>query len=250
MEVAGSLSGVAGVIERQFAIGASVGKGQVVCLDTTAGRLSEILDPATVNDYTEGIGVALEAGTYSTTQAAALGQRGTLVRASCSPFQIVRGLAVGGTAQGTAFAEATDGNLLTNTSASAGGTTITDADVGTSEFVSGYAFCLSGANKGQRRIITTHTDNTSMVVTVPFTSAIAVGDTFFRTFGIGNQGLELVATTFDQFNMKTGAAVDLPDTGHAIVWDVLIDIDNQGTPTAPVCEIFWLFSDHAFNSLA
>lgn len=253
----GSFSG-AGLMTRRFRIGATIVDQQITCIDTTAGRLGTILDPATVNDYTEAVGVALEGGTYTTTQGTGSSTANVMVKSTFSPLQLVRGRLNGGVTADTAFVEATDGNLLTNTSASAGGTVITDADVGTSEYVGGYAIALTGQNAGQVRIITSHSDNTSTTVTVPFDYAIAVGDTFLRTFAIGNQGLELT-TSYTQFNSRTGAAVDIPDTGSGIIVDVWIDgttvegFNGQASivsTTAPYAEAVIVFADHAFNSLA
>lgn len=251
MEAAGTLGSAGALPTRRFRIGSSIAANQVVCKDTTAAQLAEILDPATVNDYSEGLGVSLEAGTYTTVQGTGSSSADVLVSCTYTPNQLVRGRCSGGVTASTALAEATDGNLLTNTAASAGGTVVSDADVGTSDFIAGYMFALSGQNKGQRRIITSHSDNTSETVTAPFDYALAVNDTFLRTFGFGNQGLELT-TSFTQFNMVPGAGVDLPDTGHAIVWEVDIDIYGRsgGTPTAPVVNVAWFFSDHIFNSLA
>ena len=252
MEPYGNVLGLSGALPtRRFKIGASIVADQVVCKDETAAQIAEILDPATVNDYSEGIGVAMEAGTYTTTQGTGTSSADVLVRCTYSPFQLIRGRCSAGVTASTAFTEALDGNLLTNTAASAGGTVISDTDVGTSDFIGGYAYALSGQNKGQRRVITSHSDNVSETVTVPFDYALAVNDTLLRTFGFGNQGLELT-TNYVQFNMVPGAAVNLPDTGHAIVWDVEIDIYglDGGTATAPVVHTVWAFSDHVFNSLA
>ena len=250
MYATGSLvSGASALPTRRFAIGASLVADQVVCKDETAAQLAEILDPATVNDYSEALGVAMEAGTYTTTQGTGADSADRYVRCTFHPFQLIRGRCSGGVTGGTALAEALDGNLLTNTSASAGGIVVSDTDVGTSDFIGGYMWSLSGQNRGKRRIITSHLDNTSETVTVPFDYALAVNDTFVRTFGFGNQGLELT-TNYLQFNMVPGAAVNLPDTGHAIVWEVELDINNQGTPTAPIVDAIWQFSDHIFNSLA
>lgn len=234
---------------RKYAIGNTVTAGQVVCVTATgvAGN------PASVNDYTEAIGVSLEAATYSTTQNAAY----VNAEMSWHPMTLYRGQVSGGAAASTAFAETTDGNLLTNTSASSGGTVITDGDVGTSEFVGGYAVGLTGANAGQVRRITAHSDNTSTTVTEPFNSAIAVGDTFLRTFAPGLQGLELT-TNFQQFNGTPGAGVDLPDTGHAGTHAILIDGQrvDQGlkctvlNATNPVVEVEFILIDHYLNSVA
>lgn len=261
MQYHGSLTR-SGVLTRRYRIGASVELGQIVCMDPPiASRLGIVGNPASVNDYTEAIGIVLDESNrvYSTTQGTGASSAEVLAKCTIDPFQLVRGRCVGGTAAGTALAEATDGNLLTNTSANTGGTVVTDADVGTSDFIGGYMIALTGQNAGQVRVPTSHSDNTSETVAVPFDYTIAVGDTFLRTFAPGNQGLELVATVFTQFNMAPGAGVDLPDTGHGIVVEMWVDgttVDGDDgnakidSVTAPYVEAIIVFSDHVFNSLA
>ncbi len=244
-----SLAGIGALPVRRFKIGSTVTKGQVICKDETSGQLAEILDPASVNDYSEMLGIANEGGTYSTSQGTGASSAEVLVECSYSPFMIIKGLCSGATTASTALGSGLDENILTNTSASSGGTVVTDSDVGTSDFIGGYMYALTGQNAGASRIVTSHSDNTSETVTVPFDYALAVGDTFVRTFAFGNQGLELT-TNFEQFNMKPGAGVNLPDTGMAIVWNVEVDTSNQGTSAAPVVHTYWVPSDHVFNSLA
>lgn len=247
-----NLGGGSEVWARQYVIGATVVHGQVVCKDANVYGVAGA--PASVNDYTEALGVVTGAGaTYAAAQATAPA-RTAVALAALATF---RGKCSGGTAADTAFAAATDGNLLTQGTAETAGTTVTDANVGTSEFVGGFLVGLTGANAGKYRVITTHTDNTSTVVTLPFTGDIAAGDTFIRTFGEALQGLELT-TNFVQFNMKPGAGVDLPDTGHGCVVAVYVDdselLDpnfvNLRNPSDPQVEVEIVFIDHAFNSVA
>lgn len=244
---------------RRFLVGATVVAGQVVCVDNS-NNYAEVGAPSSVNDGSEQIGITEDAATYTATQGSAYAS--TLVH--YSPLVLYTGRCWGGVTAGTALATATDGNILANDSASAGGTTVTETAVGTSEFVTGWLVGLSGANKGSARIISTHTDNTSTAVTPAFSSAIAVGDTFLRAFGTGNQGLEF-CTDFTSFNMKPGAGVDLPDTGTNIVINMYVDESllpgigkvsgadssiNIISATAPVVEAECIAADHAFNSLA
>ena len=259
MDWIGSLTGQN--LRRRYRIGATMVKGQIVTMEPAiASRLGILSDPSTVNGYVIGLGVLLDENgvTYSTTQGTGASSAEVLGKVSIDPFQLIKGRAVGGVTAGTALAEATDGNLLTNTSASAGGTVITDADVGTSEFVGGYAIALTGQNAGQVRILTAHSDNTSTTVAVPFDYAIAVNDTFLRTPAPGNQGIELT-TSFTQFNIALGAAVDLADTGNHIVQSVWVDgttVDGDDgnamiqSTTAPFVELVVVFADHVFNSLS
>ena len=105
--------------------------------------------------------------TYSTTQADTEG----LVRVYINPDIIYRARMSGG---------ATLANLqtVTTTGASAAGTTITATDTPENDLDDGTCWCLTGANAGLSRKVTTFTANTSWVVTVPFPRTIAIGDTF------------------------------------------------------------------------
>lgn len=255
MQPAGDFSG-AGLMTRKFRIAQTVVQGQIVCRDATASATGILDDPASVNDYTEAIGITLEAGTYSTTQGTGSSSADVLVESTFSPTQWFKGNGSGDTTAGTALAEETDGNLLTNTSASAGGTVVTAAGVGSSDFIGGYMICLSGNNVGAARVITSHSDATSETVSVPFDRAIAVGDTFIRTQSDGLQGGIELTTSFTEFDASLDAAENVPGTGSAVVIEVHIDgspVTNYvrvANPTAPILEYVCAFIDHAFNSVA
>ena len=159
---------------------------------------------ATTTSFADAVGLGLETSTYSTTQGdlddqgtdLTLGvhntvsglDMGRVVSVSIRPDLIIEALCSGGAAENTNLV------LLVNTAASAGGTLITDADVGTADMVSGTVWCISGANVGLARPITTHTGSTSFTVTVPFPRAIAVGDEFlfvpYSPFGTGGAGID------------------------------------------------------------
>lgn len=256
MRHVGSLVGGAALL-RRFKIGATVVKGQLVCVDN-GNNYGEVGAPASVTDYTEAVGVTTEAGTATTTQGTGASSADVLVEVQYGPWAIYRGRCSGGDTSDTALDTSTDGNLLTNTSASTAGTVITSANVGTSSFASGIMVALVGANAGQARTITSHSDNTSETVRAPFDNTIAVGDTFLRAFGFGNQGLELT-TNYTQFVMKIEAGVNLSDTGNGIVQNIVIDGNPPGkrdgrylivNPTAPYVEVDIILSDSVFNSLA
>lgn len=252
MYVSGSLTGEAGVIERALTIGATVVSGQVVCIDANA--YATVGAPASVNDLTEAYGVTLEAGTYTATQGSAF----VRARTALAPFHIYRAKCSGGATADTDLAETTDGNLLTNTSASAGGTVITDADVGKSEFLAGgIVVALTGNNAGSWRNLAVHTDDTSTAVNSAFSAAIAVGDTFVRCYGSGVPSTE-VTTDFTQANIKHATTEDIPQTGHAAIVDCYIDgfklVDPEfatiENPTQPIVEVDVVLYDHVWNSIA
>ena len=254
MRYAGDMTGTSAALVRRFRIGATVTAGQVVVRAALGGN-GEITDAA-VNDYTEAVGVTLEAGTYSTTQGTGTDSAEVMVKTTYSPFQLIRGKVSGGTAADTDFDGTTHNVIMTEPTGESAGLTLADTDVGTSEFVGGYLVGLSGNNIGAVRVIDAHTDNTSTAVVVPFDSDVALNDTYLRTFAPGLQGVELT-TNFEQWNGVPGAGGDLPDTGHSIIWEVYVDESNAShgslnviNPSQPVVEFKSAFSDHAFNSIA
>jgi hypothetical protein len=168
MRVAGHLHGGASDISK-FKIGASATfatQGTPAIFDPAA-TLGLIL--ATTTSAVDAAGLALDTGVYSTTQ----GAEGT-IDVDIRPDLVIEALVSGAAAEGTAL------TLLSNTSASSGGTTITDADVGTNDMDGGTVWRYPGeqADGNEHRSITTHNSATSFVVTVPFSTALAVGDQF------------------------------------------------------------------------
>jgi len=244
MQASGNLiGGTSAVASRRFTIGTTVLKDAISTFDPVASNIGEISTPASVNDYSGFVGVNLEGGTASTTQGTGTSSANVTVLCTFAPFAKYKGNASAAVTAGTALIEEANGVLLTNTSASAGGIVVTDSDVATSDYIGGWMYARSGNNKGSRRKIASHSDNTSETVTVPFDYALAVGDTFLRTLAFGNIGVELT-TNHKEFNVKFGAGVDLPDTGHAIVWEVYVDLDT------PRYDIEWIPRDSVFNRLA
>ena len=251
--------GGAGDWIRRLRIGATVVVGQVLCSDQRgAAPKGEVIDPASVNDYSGGIGVCVGYArpmtstslTITATQGSGDDTADRQVEVSMArPGTLYRGKLSGGTAQNTAIdTVAVNGNYLVTTGASSGGIVITDSNVGTSEFAKGECIALTGANRGQVRVITSHIDNTSQTVTNPYDYGIVTGDVFLRVFGAFEQGFELVATTFDQFNAKPGAGVDLPDTGHAVIaWMEYVFSSGQTVPA--VYAVFGLV-DTCLNPVA
>lgn len=173
MQTAGHLSGGGPVLMR-VKIGATFANAGIVSIDGTAGVI-----PPTTTDFGDSLGLALDTGTYSTTQGDAEG----LVTVSRRPDAIIRALMSGGAAEGTQLA------LLSNTAADTAGLTVTDADVGANDMDSGTVWGIAGANVGQSRLITTFSANTSLAVTVPFLNDLAVADEFlFCPYGLQGSG--------------------------------------------------------------
>jgi hypothetical protein len=246
MYVNGSLTGTV-IPTRKFRIGATVAAGQIVMkeLSTPAAQIV----PATATSYPNAVGVAYEAGTY------AVASPGVSVKCSYTPDQIVRGKVSGGTAADTAWA---DDQLLTQDTAST--TVITDTGVGDHDYIGGLMVSLAGASKGDLRTILSQTDTTLTTVTVPFSSAIAIGGTALRLYDMGVSFIALT-TDFKQWNNLIAAGETMgtnPAAGWAIVFDVIIDGSRCGgntkinilNPTAPQVEYECVFIDHLFKSVA
>lgn len=150
-------------------VGATVSNaGTIVISDT--GPNAECL-PATTTSFADSYGISLDTATYSATQAD-LSTTDRQVTVDARPDCIIRARMSGSATTGANL------TLLANTAASTGGTLITDADVGTADMVSGTVWCITGANVGHSRIITTHSASTSFTVIVPFPRTIAVNDEF------------------------------------------------------------------------
>ncbi len=87
--------------------------------------------------------------------------------------------------------------VQTVTSASSGGVTITAANDAITDIADNLAtaYCRTGANRGQYRVVTTSTSTTVNTVTVPFKYGIVAGDTFvIASCKLGMGGLEIPAT--------------------------------------------------------
>ena len=160
-----------------FKISATVIQDQAVIAevaDTGGGYITD----ATTTSLVDFVGSVLGASsrgpdgnagslTYSTTQ----GDTEGLVRVYINPDIIYRARMSGG-------ATLADLQTVTTTGASAAGTTVTATDTPENDLDDGTCWCLTGANAGLSRKVTTFTANTSWVVTVPFPRTIAIGDTF------------------------------------------------------------------------
>lgn len=213
--------------------------------------------PSSMTSFADTIGLALDTATYSTTQGD-LDDQGTdmtvgvtpptvcgldmgrVVTVSCRFDLIVEALASGGATEGTAL------QTLVNTSASSGGTTITDADVGSADMVSGWVWCTKGANKGHARAIITHTGATSFVVTVPFPRAIAVDNEFlfvpWSPYGTGASpmdGINNVQTT--TLFTQADASIASGSGGQARV----VGLSLRG---ASDTKVKFIFRDHQYMS--
>jgi hypothetical protein len=218
---------------KKFKIGASVASAGIPLIDGTAGVI-----PCTTTDAADTPGLGLDTATYSTTQATVLAAGGEqLVTVSTRADLVLRARISGAATDGTTAI------LQTNTTASAGGTVVTDAtNVGTADFSTGSIYCITGANKGQSRIITSFSSATSFTVTVPFTRAIAVGDTFIalpfaKEPGTGCGNIQ-ATTLFTEANQAIVSGTGLVVT----TVDVEIDYENARNNSF----VHFLLADHLY----
>lgn len=224
-----------------YKLSATVVEGQPVIASAAGADGGEITDPTTTS-LLNMVGIVLGASsfnpagggagtlTYSTTQ----GDTEGLVRVVINPDTIVRALMSGGAAAGTNL------TLLSNTAASTGGTLITDADVGTASMDDGITWCISGANVGQSRKITTFSASTSITVTVPFARAIAVGDEFLMAPYLP---LTTTAVQLTTNFLEANAAIAVGTGGNATVVEVVLN--GRGDSY-----VYFIARDHVFNELS
>ncbi len=160
-------------IVKKFMIGASIPRPGILAMAAAAGNAGII--PCTTTAVTNTVGMALDSGTYSTTQAST----GTAVSVSCiiNPHAVYAYRMSGSATSGTSL------DVQDVTSASAGGTAVTTgAEWSSPTFDEGVVWAYNGgvnANMNQYRKITS-VSATAGTVTVPFDNATVVGDDFAR----------------------------------------------------------------------
>lgn len=164
-------------LKMKMKLGAAMADPGIIMIGGAGTSLGVI--PCTTTSFANAYGLALDEGVYSATQGDAEG----LVTVDVRPDLVIGALMTAGATEGTAL------TILQTTSASAGGTTITDADTGSADMDGGIVWGLSGNNVGLSRGITAHTGSTSIVVTVPFPRAIATTDEYlFAPWNIAGTG--------------------------------------------------------------
>ena len=245
---------------RRFPVGATLKTGQIVCIDAS-NLYAMVGSPASATSYAKAVGINLDAvpSTYSTTQGT--GASSAFIAAECTyhPFQLFSGR-VSSAATYAALTAVAGGALLTNSTASTGGTVVSDTNVGTGVYTGGVLVGLTGNNAGLVRTITSQSNGASNTVSVPFDYTIAAGDTFLRTFNMFMEGVGLTTLYTDFLTTATGGTMPGTITGGTLIMDVLVDGSyiapkrgqsvNVINPTAPLVEIVGLFADHVFNKLS
>lgn len=170
------LGGGAPVIKKYFVAAGTPDFTVAGCPAIAAATGAAGVAPMAAGTLAEYVGLSLDTAVYTTTQAtiAANGAPG-VISLVVNADPVIRLRMSGSTTAGTALP------LITNSATSAGGTavTITSGDIvpNSPTMLDGTIICLSGANVGVRRKITT-VSATVFTVVVPFPRAIAVGDTF------------------------------------------------------------------------
>lgn len=197
----------------KFKMGAAIVDSGIIVIGGTTTAVGVI--PVIATSFADAFGLALDEGVFSSVQGDAEG----MVTVDVRPDLVIRSLISGAAAENTAIA------VLTNTSASAGGTVVTSTNVNANDVDGGMVWCISGNNVGQSRSITARTASTSVTVTVPFPRAIAVDDTFLHTpFNVAGtgaadaRGLAWLTTT-TLFTQATNAAA-AGSGGEAYITDL------------------------------
>lgn len=210
---------------------------QLVIRDPTGDG---ILEDPTTTAAADCLGISLAAGSPSTTQGT---ESGNVPFAYASDL-VARCRISGSATAGDPLATTSPANVLTNTAADTNGLTVTAAEVGTIDMTDGTIWGLDGANAGQARIITGHTNNTSTAVTEPFLNDIAANDRFLRIpFSTKVQAVQLTSD-FTEANgiIATGTGAVL-----TVVKVQLGDGNGNFDATNPEAFVFFVSGDHYYN---
>jgi len=204
MEYQGDLTGGSTAVVKRYQVAATnntVGMPFLVPANNGSG-----LVVATTTGAAKAVGVNIDtAGTYVTAQQADNSDTERTVGIILSPYAVYSLLMSGGATNGTA--------MVLHTAASGGAdglTIVSDVNTDSPELDEGTVFCLSGANVGIARKITSNS-TTTMTFTVAWPRDVVAGDTFIVAPYNPLQGITLqLTTTLDQADASiavgTGAA--------------------------------------------
>lgn len=171
MEFSGTVSGSAPILKK-LQVGAAAAYVGIPHLIVAAAGVAQ----ASTTGAADMIGCNLDTMTYSTTQGSGDSSAERLATFVVNSDAIWRARLSGGATSGTALTE------YSVTTASSGGTAVTSTSISnwaSPQFDQGLVWFYTGANVGQRRIITS-TSGTTGTVTTPFDYGTVVGDTFLR----------------------------------------------------------------------
>ena len=191
--------------------------------------------PCSTTSCVDGLGLAVSAGTYSAAPAA--GAEGT-AEVVFNPFQVIRARVSGSATTGV---QMTTANLFTQTSAST--TVITSAAVPAYTANAGSTiFCLTGANAGRSRVVSSHVDSTSVTVTVAFPSSVAVGDKLVVVpYAISSEAVQ-ATTDF----LEADGSVEIGTGINSAVCEVQL-ADNSST--YPQVYVYFVIQDSIWNPI-
>jgi hypothetical protein len=192
MKLAYTLDGSAPILKK-LKLGASVATAGIPVIADASNDYGECI-PATTTSAADTYGVAIDTGTYTTTQSATMVEG--VVTVIINPNAVWKALMSGGATSGTTL------QVLESTVQSTAGTTITDSSVGSATMAGGTAWGVAGGNVGHSRIITTFNSGTSIVVTVPFPQDIETTDDYAQCpwSRNGSNGNLQLTSTFEQAN--------------------------------------------------
>ena len=233
------MGGEGGFFYSDYKVDATTVAGVLGIRSAVTNSAGEVVD-ATTTAALDALGIYSEAVTYTATPTGPLGATPEgIVRIITHPFAVIE-WEIAGTAAGAALATASPANRLVEESGDTTNDTVTDDAVGTISMAGGLIKGRTGANAGQLRRISVHTNNVSTEVEVDFVNDIAVGDSFIRVpqskAGIAAQ-LTTDLTEVDGV-IATGTGIPM------MIYDVVIDESR---------DIAWLYGvlrTHYYNSLA
>jgi hypothetical protein len=242
MRYGGSVTGEAAALKDKFLIGSTVTAGQPLCMSvfdaTTTVPLSGaggVLVLPSKTALQDVWGLAEEAGTKSTTK----GSAGVEAEIVYSPLAIYDAVISGGTGDD----ENTALTINEQDTADSNALILDDAGLASDSMVGGLIYGLTGANVGQRRIITSYTSADSCGwAGNPFDVTIASGDDFL-IFG-ASRALTGIALTTNFTQVPQHFPNSAADRAEAAVIDVLIDDYDQAAPTA---RVLFVVRDHILN---
>jgi hypothetical protein len=187
MDFAYDLSGTTNATIRRYQVAATntvVGKPFLVPAASGSGIVT-----ATTTSTAKAVGVNIDtAGTYVTAQQSDNSDTERACGIIINPFAVYKLLMTGGATEGTA--------MVLHTAASGGSdglTIVSDVNTDSPELDEGTCYCISGANVGISRKITSN--STTMTFTVAWPRDVAAGDLFVVAPYNPLQGVTLQLTT-------------------------------------------------------
>jgi len=204
MEYAFDLTGGSTAVIKRYQVAATKATAGVPVLVGVAAGSGLVV--ATTTGAAKAVGVTIDtSGTYVTAQQTDNSDTERSVGVILSPTAVYRMLMNGGATNGTA--------MVLHTAASGGAdglTIVSDVNTDSPELANGTCFCLSGANVGIARKITSNS-TTTMTFVVAWPRDVNAGDTFVVAPYTPVSGITLqMTTTLDQADASiavgTGAA--------------------------------------------